>query len=183
MRLTSPSCQGFCVRKADEAVLGLATGPSNECRARRSEVVSAQCIFRLRSCSARWIARHHNRNATTSSSASSGMYDGEVISYPFLPPFISLTLKVDPSFSDKRDACLPSRDARRREHSRKTRATYRDGLRGCINPELFFLRLRLADEKGPKGATIPDGPVPFESLQRRRSLRGKTQRTQKRARP
>jgi hypothetical protein len=33
------------------------------------------------------------------------MYDGEVISYPFLPPFISSTLKVDPSFYDKGE-CL-----------------------------------------------------------------------------
>jgi hypothetical protein len=28
MRLTSPSCRGFCVRKADETVLSVATGPA-----------------------------------------------------------------------------------------------------------------------------------------------------------
>jgi hypothetical protein len=37
------------------------------------------------------------------------MYDGEVISYPFLPPFISVTLKVDPSFSDKCLLAFPRR--------------------------------------------------------------------------
>jgi hypothetical protein len=40
----------------------------------------------LRSCSARWIARHHNRKATTSSSASSYISDNESTVPSFPPP-------------------------------------------------------------------------------------------------
>jgi hypothetical protein len=57
------------------------------------------------------------------------MYDGEVISYPFLPPFISSTLKVDPSFYDKGECLSPAPPDGRNTRERRG-ATYRGELRG-----------------------------------------------------
>ena len=58
---------------------------------------STQCILRLRSCSARLIARHHNKNAT-SGSASLCTNNGEGIVPSLAPAVILQTLKVDQSF-------------------------------------------------------------------------------------
>jgi hypothetical protein len=103
------------------------------------------------------------------------MYDGEVISYPFLPPFISSTLKVDPSFYDKGECLftLPRRptagtlakDEARRIASRLT-------SRPLHKSRIVFVALASRRRKRATGATTPDGPVRFGSLQRRRSLRG-----------
>jgi hypothetical protein len=101
------------------------------------------------------------------------MYDGEVIFYPFLPPFISSTLKVDPSFYDKGE-CLftlprrPTAGTLAKDEARRIAASFA----ALHKSRIVFVALASRRRKRATGATTPDGPVRFGSLQRRRSLRG-----------